>query len=343
MRYFGIACVMAGILILISCNKDAKQEKAAFKSMEQIYAEEGIPVRTRILQKSLFSTYLKYPAQLRAKIESTASASITEVVREVFVAVGDSVEKDQTLVTFSKSNPIFQQAKLSLENAEANYLRSKDLFDNKGISQQAFENAKNAYEFAQSAFKSADDMIHVKAPISGVVTSLKVQVSSNVKPGDELFTVSNLDQMEATLWVGAPEIGKIRLGQPARLKWQDQVLSGTVSRLSLIMDTEQKAFQVLVEFPNPRRLLTSGLTADVEIETYRSPQAVVVRRTEVVREGDSYLAFVENNGFAARRKLEIQAEEGFNLEIRSGLEPGDRLITESLHLLSDGVKIKNVR
>lgn len=329
-----------GMLLLSGCNSKAKKDGENFKSMEQIHTEEGIPVRVREIKLEPFSTYLKYPAELRARLESTAFASITDVVRELFVSIGDTVAKDQVVLTFSDTNPIYQQAKVSLENAEANFKRSKDLFENNGISQQAYDNAKTAYELAQSAFKSADDMVNVKAPISGVITSLKVQVSSNVKPGDELFTVSNLNEMEAEMWVGAEEIKKIRLGQPARLKWFDQIYQGRVSRVNMIIDSKRKAFQVLIQFSNPQKLLTSGLTVDVEIETYRKPQTVVVRRTELIREGSQSYVFVDNNGFAAKRKVETGEIEGFNQEILSGLEPGDRLIIESLHLLADGAKIK---
>ncbi|GAB4221861.1 MAG: efflux RND transporter periplasmic adaptor subunit [Spirochaetales bacterium] len=341
-RYLGFFVVV--LVLIASCTgKAAKDQEAdAFKSMEQIYAEEGIPVRIREVQRTAFSTHLKFPARLQAKVESTASAAVTDVVREIHANVGDPVEKDQVVVSFSTTNPAYQQAKLALDNAESNFRRSRELYEQRGISQQAFEAAQNAYEMARTAFQSADDRIHVKAPISGILTRLWVQVSSNVKSGDKLFTVSNLDRMEAIVWVGAPEMEKIRVGQAVRLRWNEQVLAGRVSRRSLVMDAEKKAFQVVAEFANPRRVLTSGLTADVEIETYRNPRAVVVRRTEVLREGPLYYAYVENNGFAARRKLTIRAEEGFDLEVESGLEEGERLIVESLHLLSDGAKIRIV-
>jgi len=337
---FTIGVLCFSTFVVTGCNTEKKKDAENFKSMEQIHTEEGVPVRVREIKYEPFATYLKYPAELRARLESTAFASLSDVVRELFVSIGDSVAKDQVVLTFSETNPVYQQAKVSLENAEANFKRSKDLFENNGISQQAYDNAKTAYELAQSAFKSADDMVNVKAPISGIITSLKVQVSSNVKPGDELFTVSNLNEMEAEMWVSPEEIKKVHLGQPARLKWFDRIFQGHVSRVNLIMDSKRKAFQVLVQFSNPQKLLTSGLTVDVEIETYRNPQAIVVKRTELLRENSHYSVYVANNGFAAQRKVEIGEIEGFNQEILSGLEPGDQLIIESLHLLADGAKIK---
>ena len=332
----------AALSLMVSCGSEGTKKSAEAKSMEQIHQAEGVPVKIRELKPEPFTVSLKFPASIRARSESNATASLTDVVRNIYFNVGDYVEKDQVVLTFSKDNPTYQQALSGYENAEATFKRSQNLYDNKGISQQNYDNAKTQYEIARANRKAADDMVNVKAPISGYITHLAVQVTDNRESGNPLFTVSNLELMEAKIWVSASEIGDIQKGQRAEVEWLGKKIEGVVNRVNLIMDAEKKAFQVSAEFRNPKRLLTSGITADVSVETYVKPGAIVVSRKDLVREGDKYFAFVAKDGKAVRRELAIGKGEGFSLEILSGLAPGDQLISEGAHHVSDGAKIQMV-
>lgn len=338
LRIWGL--ILAGVLVFGACEKKENPGTSEFRSMEQIHAEEGIPVRVRTVGEENFSARLKYPAELRARSESTAYASLTDVVRRVGYNVGDYVQKDAVVTAFSPDNPAYRQARTAMENAEAAFKRSESLLAGNGISRQNYDNARAQYDMAVSAHKAADDMIRVKAPISGYLTKLVVGETGNVESGDALFTISNLELIEGRIWVSAGEIGQIRLGQIAEVEWLGKRIRGRVTRVNLIMDTEKKAFLVIAEFPNPERLLTSGLTADIDIEVYRREGAVVAGRRELLREAGGYHAFIAKDGMARRIDVSVGRDQGFLFEITKGLEPGDLLITEGNHMVADGVGIR---
>ena len=128
---------------------------------------------------------------------------------------------------------------------------------------------KMQYAQAKSAFKTMDDIINVKAPIDGYVTALNVQVTDNVYPGAPLFTVSNLDAIEAKLYVTPEEARTVRTGQAALIEEDGQAARGAVTQVSMIMDPLHKAFPVTASFANQGFALTSGITADVALEVYR--------------------------------------------------------------------------
>ncbi len=338
-----IFLAVAAACLLLSCSGRNDAGAAEFRSMEQIHAEEGVPVRVREIVREPFSAVLKYPAVLRARSESAASAGLDDVVRRVNHSVGDYVEKDAVVLSFSPDNPAYRQARAAFENAEAAFRRSESLFADNGVSRQTYDNARAQYETALAVYTAADDMINVKAPISGHLTRLNVGETSNVEAGDPLFTVSNLDLMEARMWVSAAEIGRIKRGQAAEAEWLGRRVPGRVTRVNMIMDTDRKAFLVIADFGNPGKILTSGLTVDVSVETYRNDRAVVVSRKEILREGGGYHAFVAKDGIARRMNLDTGEERGFLLEVEKGLEPGDILIVEGAHLVDEGAKIRIVR
>ncbi|MDA8425453.1 MAG: efflux RND transporter periplasmic adaptor subunit [Treponema sp.] len=317
----------------------AAKTETAQKSMEQIHAEEGMPVKVRRLALEPFSVYLQYPATLNARSEATASASLPEVVREIHGAVGDLVRRHEVIVQFSQDNANYQQATVALESAKAAYERFKTMFDNSAVSPQDFDAVKVQYAQAQAGFKTIDDMINVKAPIDGYLTQLDVQVSDNVNPGTPLFTVSKLDAIEAKLWVGANEIRQIKTGQTAVVHDMGTPLRGTVTQVALVMDARQMAFPVTATFADPRFALAGGGSADISVEVYRS-EAIVAHLNELVQEGGKYYAFVVENGVARRRELSLGRRSDLSYEILGGLRSGDELVTQGAQGLSDGMKVQ---
>lgn len=334
--------VLALAVSLIACGNQGKSGTEEAKSMEQIQAENGIPVRARLLAPRDFSVYLKYPTTLRSRAESTAYASVNDVVREIPVKVGDRVVRDQTVLAFSLDNAQYQQAKLSFENAQAAFERSKALFADSGLSKQDFDNVRTQYEMARAAFKSMGDMIEVKAPINGYVTRINVRPTENVKPGTALFTVSNQDGFEARFFVGADEIDLIRLGARARIVSNGSEAEGSVVDLPLIMDPDKKAFPVTAFFVGKSRGLVSGMSVDVAVETYRNERAVVVERKELSRSDEAWHAYVVSGGVAQRRDVVVGRLRGVELEIVGGLREGDVLISSGLQGMRDGSAVNVV-
>jgi len=334
-----IPTILLLALACIGCGVSSGGGNQASRSMEQIYKQDGVPVRVRTLARESFSAYLKYPATLKARLESAATASIPEVVREVRARVGDRVRKGDVIVSFSQDNANYQQAKAARDTAEASYARFKTMYETSNISAQDFDTMKMQYAQAKSAFKNMDDIINVKAPIDGYVTALNVQVTDNVYPGAPLFTDSNLNAIEAKLYVTPEEARTVRTGQAARIEEDGQAARGVVTQVSLIMDPLHKAFPVTASFANQGFALTSGITADVALEIYRAP-AIVVKQKELVREIDTCYAFVVNGDTAQRRALKVGHQDGLTFEVLDGLKPGDKLVTEGAQSLNDGTKVR---
>jgi RND family efflux transporter MFP subunit len=335
------AMILLLVLTCMGCAVSSRSGTPASRSMEQIYREDGFPVRVRTLATESFSAYLKYPATLKARLESAAAASIPEVVREVHARVGDHVLKDDVIVSFSQDNANYQQARAARDTAEATYARFRTMYESSNISAQDFDNVKVQYAQATSAFKNMDNIINVKAPIDGYVTALNVQVTDNVYPGAPLFTVSNLDAIEAKLYVTTEEARTVRTGQAALIEEDGQSARGTVTQVSLVMDPQRKAFSVTASFANRGFVLTSGITEDVALEVYHAP-AIVVKEKELVRQIDTWCAFVVHGDTAQRRALKIGHQDGLRFEVLDGLKPGDKLVTEGAQGLNDGTKVRVV-
>ena len=354
------------VLITISCG-GSKNESAA--SMEQLHTQNGQPVSVRRLETEDFSVYLKYPALIQASSESTAYAGLNDVVRTISVNVGDTVRQGDVIMSFSADNQILQQAALAHGNALNAFNRMSALFRSNDISRQEFDTVRMQYEISTTNLKAANDMVYVKAPISGTLTQVNVRVTENVRPGSALFTVSNSNAFEARLYVGVEEIERIQVGARAFIDLnrgrQDSQVSGSVAgtiegritQVSLIMDSQRQSFPVTVVFDGGNRRLVSGMNVDISVEIYRNENAIVLARREIIYTETGPTVFVVDSRTAGlpaaglpaaslprARRVAVQTgeEKGLRLEILGGLSAGDEIVSEGVQRINEETRLNIV-
>ena len=337
------------LFLVLSCGGNKKSTAA---SMEQLHAENGQPVSVRELETEDFSVFLKYPALINASSESTASATLNDVVRSISVKVGDTVSQGDIIISFSPDNQILQQATLAHGNARTAFERTSSLFRSNDISRQDFDTVRMQFEMSQTNLKAANDMVYVKAPISGTITQINVRVTENVRPGTALFTVSNSNAFEARLYVGVEEIDRIQVGARAfidlsRGKQADsenrgQTIEGRITQVSLIMDSQKQAFPVTVFFNGGDRRLVSGMNVDISVEVYRSEKAIVLLRREIIQTETGPAVFIVENSGLQQVAVRTGEEKGMTVEIIGGLNEGDHIVSEGVQSINAESKINIV-
>ena len=188
-----------GIIVQFFAGCTGKKQDA--KSMEQLYKENGVPVKVKTVVDRPFTTEHVFHAVLTGIKESTAGAAVADKVEKIHFKVGDRVEKDQVVISFPIDNPAAQynQAKVAFEHAKSTLQRMKNLYENGGISLQEYENTKTQFQVTKANWQAVQQSVKVKAPISGIITQIDVQESDNVRREDKLFTVSQTHRLKARL------------------------------------------------------------------------------------------------------------------------------------------------
>jgi len=332
-----LAIVLMLALVLTACGK----KKTETYNMEQIQREQGVPVTVQTMQPDVFSKELTYTCRLEGIRRTTQGAMVGGKVVNVLARVGQAVKQDQVLVEFADDNPSAQylQAKAAYENARSTRDRMKALYEAGGISQLDMDNAQTAFEVNEANYNAVSKMIRPQAPISGIVTAMNVRVSDNVEPGDQLFTVSQVDRMKTEAWVPETEIGLVKAGQAVHAAWQGRTFSGHVTQVAYDLNRDMQGFGVQMELNNPDKVFQGGMTADVSIEVYRNDKAFVIPRKVLQSDSDGSYVFVEADGVAAKRYVQIGRQNGLSYEVTGGLQAGDRVILTGLNLIKDGSKL----
>lgn len=182
------------------------------------------------------------------------------------------------------------------------------------------------------------------APVSGVVSKKQVRAGEYVTAGRELLEISNL----SNLWVYADiyeyEIPWVRTGQQAYVKFPflDTPISGTVSRIYPYLEAKTRTVKARIALENPDLVLKPDMYADVEIRTDPVQQVLSVPMEAVLFSGKHETVFVDlGEGRFEPRPVTIghQDEEGF-VEIISGLEDGERVVTSAQFMLDSESKLR---
>ncbi|MDD3535797.1 MAG: efflux RND transporter periplasmic adaptor subunit [Candidatus Cloacimonetes bacterium] len=326
------------LLALGACGK----KETDVKSMERYHSELGVPVRVKPATKTVFEQVLRYNASLGGSQESTAQAMVSDVVSEIRYKVGDTVQKGDIVVVFPRNTPAaqYEQANSAFQSISQVHDRMQRLYQQSAISLQDYENVQTQYLVAKANLEASEQMVFVKAPMSGIITNIMVQVSEKSYPGQNLFTVTASQGYKATLLLPESEISKINKGSKATAKWENYSIQGRVSSIAMALDTQRNAFRVEADFGGRNPNIPYGVTAEIELEVQRKPDVFVVQRQHLVRENGNFYLWLAEGDTAKRQQVEIGLNNQMEYEIVSGLSEADIVITEGIKSLSEGAKIR---
>lgn len=312
-----------------------------YREVAQSYAGEGLVEATR---------------------QSTVSAQISGRIKEINFDTGDRVSKGQVILRIDEretgqalagSNAQVLQAQATLQNAKSAYERSKQLFEQKFISQSALDKAQADYQVARAQAAASEagagqaGLAHsystVIAPYGGVVAARHVEVGEMVMPGKPLMTGFDPAGMRVMVSVPEyklPEIGsnpKAMIEAPSLHRWI-KAASVTVQPMA---DARTHSTQVRIYLPANVEGIYPGMFVRAHFVVGVAnklviPGGAVMRRSEVVG-----VYVVDEKGGVKLRQVRLgDANADDTVEVLSGLNPGEQV---ALDPVKAGMKQKTER
>lgn len=329
------------IILLTGCGK---KEKLVSKNMDQIYAEEGIPVTLKSMTAEMFVKKLPFTSTLSGIRQSMASAMVGGRIDKILVNTGDYVEKDQVIIEFPEDVPSGQyiQAKAAFDLSESTYQRMKNLYDVGGISLQDLDQTEAQFKVAEANFDAVKQMLKVRAPISGYVSDIAVRETDNVKAETALATIANTNKLKAKIWVTESEICQIKKGAISKATWNNVELFGVVTQVGMTMSRQHNAFGIDLEFDNKDNICKSGVIAEIAITVYENSSAFLIPRQVLKKDTKGVYVFVSKDNKAVKQYIKTGQENG-QIEVIEGLQKGDKLIISSLNLVQENSKLNEVK
>lgn len=302
---------------------------------------------------------------LQGRVESqnvafASSKGMGGLVRAVYVKQGDVVRKGQVLLKLEDAAQRQQLAaaeqqvagiNAQLEQAKSVYQRQQNLWkENIGTELQVL-NAKTNVEAQQSQLNAAKanaeaardqlNYTNVTAEISGTVNTVNVRVGELFQSGGQQIQIVNASDLKVLVQVPENYLGKIGVGSNLRvtLPEANRVINTKISVASPLIDPISRSFYIEGKMPADKTLRPNQI-AVVQIQDYKAPNAITipVNTLQNDEKGKFVMVAVTENGKMVARKKNITVGElyGENLEVKSGLQAGDKIIVDGFQGLYDG-------
>jgi len=342
MKWNNTIIIVAVTLVLMLLCGCGRTEKVESKSIEQLHAENGVPVKLQKLQTEEFSKTLQYNGKLTGINQGTEQSLVGGKVEEIHFSVGQYVEEGAVVLSFPEdlAGMNYQAVTANYNVMAASYERLQQLYAEGGISKQEVDNVEAGYLAAASQLATVEQMLKVTAPISGYITAIYVSETDHVEAGDLLFTVSELNKLKTEIQVTEKEIGLFTNGTAAIARWEGITYQGKVSGVSFAMNERRGAFEVDLEFANPQKIMKFNINAIIEVEVYHASDVIVLEKKQLSQDRQGDYVYVSQGDKAEKRYVELGNSSGLRFEVLSGLAVGEEIVVEGKELLSDGSLIQ---
>ena len=339
---------------------EIRELQAQVKRLEAASGEDdALPDARLVLADTVRVVDFRREVELQATVESDDVAVVTvEVpgrVTSVRVDDGDYVRRGQTLLTVDLEQFDLQKSELETQLSLAQdilsrqeRLRAQDI----GTEVQYLE-AKNAVERLRKAVAQLDlqrGKSGVTAPISGTVENKTVNAGEYAGPGQALMQI--LDAATVKVVADVPEVylRTVEKGMRVRVAFPaiDGERTARVTDIGRSIDPANRTFAVEIALNNRDRALKPNMLANVYLVDYENADVVAVPSAVVLQEidGREYVflaraADVAPDYYTARKAyVQTGENDATRRELRSGVRPGDILVTEGMRSLTDGELIR---
>lgn len=345
-------------------DKDSSEEGHAEEGEIQLTSQQMVEqgLKVAVASTGLVEKLTTLPGKLVVNTDQQAqiSPNFSGYVEQVNVALGQSVQKGQTLAVLILPELIDQQANMrmaqaNLDLARKDYQREQQLWSQGISAKQDYQRAENAYRQAQITVQSSQARLNalgasgnnngrflIKAPISGVISKKDIVVGENVQLADQLFVIENLKD----LWLefNLPNTSNIQLqvGQILNFKTNgsDQNYQAKVQTLNPEADLQTGRLQVRAKVTTQADVLRPNVLVNVFVTDAQAKTALRVQKKALQQVEGKPVVFViesEEKGLVHLKaqpiEVGVSSQDGQWLEVISGLTEGQKYIADGSFLL----------
>ena len=340
-----ILVILAGLFPLASCSVSSEETRKDASGTADPPRQVNVVVQDVVPGEIRDMTVL--PGSVEAWLNVALAAETAGRVEKLSVREGDDVQAGQiiTQVDVTALGAGVARARAAFELYAEQVQRRERLFREEIISEEELEQIRSEKVQSREALRQAEieyDRGLVRAPGAGRVNELMIEVGEFVDRGEVVIELVNIDKVKVQVQVPEMDVRFLEVGQPVRVMvdaFQGQEFSGIIDFISYSGDPATKTFRTQVILDNPENRIRPGMIARVAFLRRIIPDAVAIPLSALIDRGGERLVYVEEDGLARARQVEIGVIEQDRIQITSGLHPGDRLIVAGHREVEEGTAV----
>jgi multidrug efflux pump subunit AcrA (membrane-fusion protein) len=296
--------------------------------------------------------------QAQATYETTTAATMledltkakddVEAARQALDSAKKVYDSRVTLVhEGALAQKLVDDAKVALVQARTQYdTAQQHLKSMETVSQaQTLKGAQAQIHAAKAHYAAATvqaSYAEIRSPIRGVVADRPLNIGEMASSGSPLFSIVDTSRVVARANFSVQNAGVIAVGDKATITGAGGEVAAKVTVISPSVDPSSTTVGVWVEAPDPKGSLKLGTTATLSIATGIIKNAIVVPAAAILSsdEGGEKIMLAGADSLAHEQKVKVGVRSGDQVQILSGIKPGDQVITQGALGLDDKAKIR---
>lgn len=361
-----IFLLLPALLLLCGCSKKKEQASKA-----------PIKVDTEVVSIGNGDNGQSYVGVVEEKEATAVSFTTMGVIKRMYVSEGQMVSRGQLIAEIDASSPSngvemarvsTSQANDMVKQAEETYAQAKDAYDRMKIlhdngslpeikwvevetrlrqAETALSTAKSGVASAHAAEKIARKGVsdtRLYAPVSGVIGKRQMVVGETALPSQAVVNILDISTVKVKVPIPEDELKNIGAGTPTFITVE--AINGTYNggriEKGVEADMVTHTYDVRVNVSNPGHRLLPGMVASVQfLNGATGGTALYVPVTAVHKGsgGESFVWTIDANKQAHRTRVTLGSTKGNRIAVTSGLNAGERIITDGGQKLSEGTSV----
>lgn len=317
----------------------AEAKKAAMKKEVQ-------PVRviTLTLNPRRLEDKINLPAEVEPYEDLWIKAEVRGQVVKILVAEGQTIQEGQILIQLDDRDYRTRLARIeaSYKLTKLDYDRIAALARKKVVAAAKLDEIEAQLKDVTarlSEAKLALSRTKITAPIDGRVNEIKAKLGNFIDVGNLVAQILQFDKVKVTVGVPESDVAAIFDLEEAEViieALEKRRVKGKKIFLSRQPRTLARLYDLELMVSNPDGRILPGMFARVELVKRVFNQALAIPLYAVITQGDERFVFIEKDGQARRRNVELGMLVGWEVQVSSGLEAGERVIVVGHRFLDNG-------
>jgi multidrug efflux system membrane fusion protein len=292
---------------------------------------------------------LVLPGTLRGINEAQIHSRVTGYVKQWFKDLGDTAKQGETLALID-----IPEINRQVEEATANFNLAKTVFERwrrlraeDAVSQQEMDEKTGLYRQSEAVLnrlKQLRSFGTVTAPFEGRITRRNINLGDLVNAGNvgnaqAMFTMARTDRLSVYVYLPQDRTSQVKVGDEVSVyqtNAPDKIIKGRIARTAGAIDINTRTLQVDIEIPNENNALLPGAYVEVAMQIALGNSLIVPTNTLIFGAGGPFIAVIDQDNRAQKKKVTLGVDFGNQVEIRSGINADDQMILNPMDSLVNG-------
>ncbi len=341
-----VIIAIVAIIGLIGFQLASNKKKLDEKNQIPTQTNVQIPVTVATVQEGDVSQQLIKTGNLIPFREAEIMATAAGKVMKVNFELGSAVRQGATMVQVDNQlkELSLEATNLNVEKLKKDVARYNTLYAGNATTELQVNDTKynydNAVNQAEQIKKQISDAT-IKAPISGRVVKKNIEPGEYVNVGTSLGTVLDISRLKVQVLVNESDVYSLKEGNSVKLStsvFPDRVFSGKISYIAPQGD-EQHNYPVEITIQNGNTL-KAGTFVNVDFSQKSNQRALQIPRSALVESVKNPYVYVVEGQVVKQRKIQVGREFGDTIEVLSGLNAGEKVVTTGQINLSEGSAVQ---